>query len=68
MCIRDSYFAENMILSLIETKKMEIERAKDEIRTVCEWTINSNIPVLYTKKYFQFLANNHNLERLKNND
>ncbi|WP_338378872.1 site-specific integrase [uncultured Flavobacterium sp.] len=57
-------FAENMIMYLIEFRGLETERAKDELRLLCGWTNNSSMPILYTKKYFQKIANAHNLKRL----
>ncbi|MDT0676990.1 tyrosine-type recombinase/integrase [Autumnicola musiva] len=58
------FFSETMLEFLIEIKKIDMERAKDELRIICGWSINSNMPNLYTKNYISKLANNHNQERI----
>ena len=55
-----------MIRFLIDEKCLDIERAKDELKIICGWSINSNMPILYTKKYFEEKANTSNLERISN--
>jgi site-specific recombinase XerD len=58
------FFAENFLKYLIETCQLDMERAKDELRTICGWSINSNMPSYYTKKYLSEKANRTNLERI----
>ena len=59
-------FAERMLRYLIEVRNIELERAKDELRILLGWNINSKMPNLYAKNYISELANNHNMERIKN--
>lgn len=62
------FFAERMLSYLIENKKMDMERAKDELRSICGWSMNSSMPIKYTRKYIHELSNKHNIERLLNNE
>lgn len=59
-------FAERMLRYLIEVRNIELERAKDELRTLLGWSYQSTMPNLYAKNYISELANNHNIERIKN--
>jgi hypothetical protein len=43
-------------------------RAKDELRTVCGWTIDSPMPLHYAAKYISRIANQHNLDRIATTD
>lgn len=58
------HFAESMLKFLIEECDIDIERAKDELRVICGWSLNSNMPSYYTKKYLSDLANLANNKRL----
>ncbi len=59
-------FAERMLRYLIDVKEIEMERAKDELRVLCGWAPNSNMPNLYARNYISELANRHNIERFNN--
>ncbi|WP_420399624.1 tyrosine-type recombinase/integrase [Flagellimonas sp.] len=61
-------FAERMLKYLIETRGIDMERAKDELQLICGWSLNSRMPILYSRNYISKLANNHNIERLKNEE
>jgi hypothetical protein len=41
-----------------------MERAKDELRAVCGWSVNSSMPVYYASRYISRIANQHNLARI----
>ncbi|WP_047788770.1 tyrosine-type recombinase/integrase [Tenacibaculum mesophilum] len=60
------YFAETMLAFLIEECNIDMERAKDELRTICGWSLNSEMPSYYTRKYLSTLANSANIKRLNN--
>lgn len=57
-------FVEKMLCYLLEVKSMEMERAKDELRNICGWSINSPMPNHYARRYIAMAANKHNLERI----
>ena len=58
------HFAETMLSFLIEKKNIDMERAKDELRVICGWSLSSNMPSYYTRKYIQRIANKSNMERI----
>jgi hypothetical protein len=53
-----------MLKYLIETKNIDMERAKDELRNICGWSINSSMPNYYARRYISLIANKHNMERV----
>ena len=57
-------FSERMLQFLLEVKGLDMERAKDELRNICGWSINSPMPNHYARKYIAMAANKHNLERI----
>lgn len=59
------YFAEKMLEFLLEKKVVDMDRAKDELRTICGWSLTSHMPNLYAKNYITMLANQHNLDRIR---
>ncbi|WP_299317291.1 site-specific integrase [uncultured Maribacter sp.] len=59
------YFAERMLNFLLEKKGIDMDRAKDELRIICGWSLNSRMPNLYAKNYIALLANQHNMDRIK---
>ena len=60
------YFAESMLEFLIEQKNLDMERAKDELRVICGWSYNSNMPNYYAKKMISKMANRTNIKRILN--
>ncbi|MBL7760869.1 MAG: site-specific integrase [Sediminibacterium sp.] len=58
-------FCDRFLKFLIEERGVDMERAKDELRSVCGWTTNSNMPLHYAAKYINEKANEHNLERIQ---
>lgn len=59
-------FAENFLEDLIEVQGLEMERAKDQLRIIGGWSINSEMPSFYAKKYISRSANQYNLSRINN--
>ena len=55
-------FAEQFLEYLIETRKMDMERAKDELREICGWTKSSVMPNYYTSRYVNKMANQHGMK------
>lgn len=57
-------FAYNFLKYLVEEKKIELERAKDELKQICGWKPSSRMPELYAGKYIWEKANSHNINRI----
>jgi integrase len=57
-------FADSFLQYLIEVRKMDMERAKDELRIVCGWSVSSVMPLHYASRYISKSANQHNLDRI----
>ena len=57
-------FAYNFLKFLIEDKGLDLERAKDQLRCICGWSYNSEMPSLYGSKYIWEEANSANIKRL----
>lgn len=57
-------FADNFLAFLLDEMGMEMERAKDELRTICGWAISSPMPVRYANRYINNQANSHNINRI----
>ena len=58
-------FADNFLQYLIDVRQLDMARAKDELRSVCGWSIKSVMPLHYAGRYISRIANQHNLERIK---
>lgn len=58
-------FADNFLSFLIEEWKMDMERAKDELRSICGWSASSLMPLRYANRFIRSKANEHNMERVK---
>jgi integrase len=61
-------FADNFLQYLIEVRHLDMARAKDELRAVCGWTIDSPMPLHYAGRYISNIANQHNLDRITTTD
>jgi len=57
-------FADNFLQYLIDIRHLDMARAKDELRAVCGWTIDSPMPLHYAARYISRMANQHNLDRI----
>jgi integrase len=57
-------FAERFLGYLLDVKGLDMERAKDELRTICGWSESSIMPQHYARKYIHNLANQHNMDRV----
>jgi len=57
-------FAEQFIENLIEIQGIDMERAKDHLRAIGGWSINSTMPSYYAKKYIAKSANAANIDRI----
>lgn len=57
-------FADNFLQYLIDVRHLDMARAKDELRAVCGWTIDSPMPLHYAARYISRMANQHNLDRI----
>ncbi|CAL2103049.1 putative Site-specific integrase [Tenacibaculum sp. 190130A14a] len=60
------YFAESMLEFLIDKKDLDMERAKDELRVICGWSFNSNMPSYYARRMISKMANKTNMQRILN--
>ena len=58
-------FADSFLQYLIDVRQLDMARAKDELRAVCGWSVDSVMPLHYAGRYISRIANQHNLERLK---
>lgn len=58
-------FADNFLRFLIDELKLDMERAKDELRVICGWNISSNMPIRYASRYISSKSNEHNMTRLR---
>ncbi|MEM4988009.1 site-specific integrase [Collimonas sp. H4R21] len=58
-------FAERFLEYLIEVKDFDMERAKDELRTICGWSDASSMPQYYARRYIHNMANLHNKDRVE---
>jgi integrase len=58
-------FAERFLQYLIEVKSLDMERAKDELRTICGWSDASSMPQYYARRYIHNMANLHNKARVE---
>ncbi len=61
-------WATNMLSYLLDIEKLDMERAKDQLRLMGGWTITSQMPLLYAKRYVSERGNSANLERIRRND
>jgi integrase len=59
-------FAENFLENLIEVQGLDENRAKDELRTIGGWSLNSDMPTFYARRYIAKSANAHNMFRISN--
>lgn len=59
------YFSECYLAYLIDCKGLDMEHAKDKLRAIGGWSVSSEMPVYYARKYVARTANAYNLERLK---
>jgi integrase len=57
-------FADNFLEYLIDVRRLDMGRAKDELRATCGWSANSVMPLHYAGRYISKSANQHNLERI----
>lgn len=60
------YFAESFLENLIEIQGVDEERAKDQLRIIGGWSLSSNMPSFYAKRYIAESANAHNAFRIQN--
>jgi integrase len=58
-------FTERFLAYLIEVKHLDMERAKDELRTICGWSESSDMPQYYARRYIHNEANRHNAARVE---
>lgn len=59
-------FADNFLKFLIENLNIDMERAKDELRTICGWSLTSSMPLRYASRFIRAKANEHNMNRINN--
>lgn len=57
-------FADSFLQYLIDVRHLDMARAKDELRAVCGWSMNSVMPLHYAGRYISRIANQHNLDRI----
>ncbi len=57
-------FATRFLRFLTETG-VDMERAKDELRIICGWSVGSSMPVRYARRHISNMANDHNLNRIE---
>ncbi|OCA71946.1 hypothetical protein BBI01_07255 [Chryseobacterium artocarpi] len=57
-------FAFSFLKYLVEIKKIDLERAQDELKKICGWSPGSKMPQFYAGKYIWEKANQHNIERI----
>ncbi len=57
-------FAEQFLENLLEIQGLDMERAKDQLRIICGWSIDSEMPSYYAKQYISRSANAYNVDRI----
>ena len=58
-------FANRFLSYLIKSRKLDMEKAKDELRSIMGWKIDSQMPTKYAAIYITQQADISNLSRIE---
>jgi integrase len=58
-------FADRFLAYMVDVRGFDMERAKDELRAICGWSITSPMPQHYSRRLINTQANRHNADRVE---